>query len=313
MKTYLDLLKHILENGTRKGGARENMPNTIGVSGYTIRHNMSDGFPLLTTKKVSLKNIFIELKWMLNGGTNIKFLVDNNVNIWNDDAYRWYKTFFKHLSIPNYNYGKLVGNSFVTFTEDEFLNKIKENLLGDRNDYKLGDLGKIYGYQWRNQGGTDQLAELLSSLKLQPNSRRHIINGWNAGDLKDMALPPCHVLYQFIVNGNKLDLIMYQRSADVALGVPYNLAAMGLLLTIVANYINMVPGEIVWNGGDVHIYQDQVYAVKEQLKRLPRKLPNISIKSVKNLNDILTLSYDDISVKDYNPYDAIKIKLSTGK
>lgn len=202
MKQYLDILQKILDEGVEKESGRENMPNTIGVSKADISMNMKDGFPLLTTKKMYWKGIVHELLWFLQGETNIKYLVDNNVNIWNGDAYRWYLKQAKDRGFESeYN------------TIDEFINAVKNtnyelkdgenvsNWIGGHWDsqYKLGDLGKVYGYQWRNQNGVDQIKDVIDGLKTNPYSRYHIIDGWNKADFPDMALPPCHLLYQFIV------------------------------------------------------------------------------------------------------------------
>lgn len=198
MKAYLDLLQNILDNGVEKESGRANMPNTLGISHAVIRMDMKDGFPLLTTKKMYLKGIIHELLWMLRGETNIKYLVDNNVNIWNSDAYRWYLT-------------KIVPNGAPNLTMEEFLEKVKNGehiTIADPanrhpydkyREYYFGELGKVYGYQWRNQNGVDQVRDVIEGLRDNPYSRYHIIDAWQKSDFKDMALPPCHLLYQFIV------------------------------------------------------------------------------------------------------------------
>jgi thymidylate synthase len=194
MEEYLNLLEDILDNGVEKESGRANMPNTIGISHAVIRMDLQDGFPLLTTKKMYWKGIVHELLWFLHGDTNIKYLVDNNVNIWNSDAYRWYLKQAKDRGFePKYdNIDK-----FIEAIKNKNLDKFYE---GEWDSiYKLGDLGKVYGYQWRNQNGVDQIKDVLDGLKTNPYSRYHIINGWNKADFKDMALPPCHLLYQFIV------------------------------------------------------------------------------------------------------------------
>lgn len=328
MKQYLDLLQYILDNGVEKESGRANMPNTIGVSKGEISMNLQEGFPLLTTKKMYWKAIVHELLWFLRGETNIKYLVDNNVNIWNGDGYRWYLKKCKDCElIP------------VLDTIEKFVDEIKESndsdstlkhqlyVLSEVLHYKLGDLGKVYGYQWRNQNGVDQVKEVLDGLKSNPYSRYHIIDAWNKADFRDMALPPCHLLYQFIVrplslkerreiwnerikgiqflltwgNGKTesdaldeqnvpkfyLDLNMYQRSCDTFLGVPFNLASMSLLLMIFAETNNMIAGVANWIGGDTHVYVDHVPMIREQLKRKERELPRMIIK--KELN-----SLDDI-------------------
>jgi thymidylate synthase len=201
MKQYLDLLQNIIDNGVEKESGRENMPNTIGISKADISMNLKDGFPLLTTKKMYWKGIVHELLWFLRGETNIKYLVDNNVNIWNGDAYRWYLKFVGTMVEPDYDYlqDDVVENKIRPFTMEEFIHNIKLGHLGTDPTYKLGDLGKVYGYQWRNQNGVDQVKDVFDGLNTNPYSRYHIIDGWNKADFPEMALPPCHLLYQFIV------------------------------------------------------------------------------------------------------------------
>jgi thymidylate synthase len=354
MKQYLDLLQNIIDNGVEKESGRANMPNTIGISHGVIKMNLADGFPLLTTKKMAWKTIIHELLWFLRGETNIKYLVDNNVHIWDGDAYRWYQ---KHFDKPG----------MKTYTMDEFIEKIKEGNLTvytkdiDWNDpvvlsstwvgYQLGDLGKVYGYQWRNQNGVDQVKNVIDGLKDNPYSRYHIINAWNAADFKKMALPPCHLLYQFIVrpltldrrhniyrernNGMMinfdsietikkildeceipkfyLDLNMYQRSCDTILGVPFNIASMSLLLMIVAQVSNMIPGISTWIGGDTHLYVDHVEKAKEQIQREPLPLPELKInKELKTLDDILSLTIQDFELIGYESHEKIIAELHTG-
>jgi thymidylate synthase len=384
MKQYLDLLQNIIDNGVEKESGRANMANTIGISNGIIRMNLQDGFPLLTTKKMYLKGVIHELLWFLRGDTNIKYLVDNNVNIWNDDAYRWY------LTLLNKRQKELEGSSIelVKLTQDEFINCVKnfDSIYEDKikymiyshhpdefqpvlsmlshlfeYEYRLGDLGKVYGYQWRNQNGVDQVKEVLDNLKNNPYSRYHIIDGWNKADFNEMALPPCHLLYQFIVRplsfkerrdlahkyaidnnlfplaidafGNKgipeymntidetgwnipkfyLDLNMYQRSCDTALGVPFNIASMSLLLMLFAKVNNMIPGVSTWIGGDTHLYVNHIENIKEQINREPFKLPSLNInKEIKNLEDILNLTINDFELVGYESHPAIKFELFTG-
>jgi len=338
MKQYLDLLQNIVDNGVEKESGRANMPNTIGISKGIIEMDMKEGFPLLTTKKMYLKGIIHELLWFLKGDTNIKYLVDNNVNIWNGDAYRWY---LKHCTQP-----------IKEFSYDEFVDTIKnadfdvKNKIWFTNEnvvYHLGDLGKVYGYQWRNQNGVDQVRDVIEGLRDNPYSRYHIIDAWNKADFKDMALPPCHLLYQFIVRPLSLkernlltinqdmgdttkrvldecnipkfylDLNMYQRSCDTFLGVPFNIASMSLLLMIFAKVSNMISGVATWIGGDTHLYVDHIPMVKEQLSREPYTLPELKItKDIKTLDDILTLTIENFMLVDYRSYDSIKAELFTG-
>jgi thymidylate synthase len=350
MKQYLDLLQNILDNGVEKESGRANMPNTIGISHGVIQMNLQEGFPLLTTKKMYWKGIVHELLWFLRGDTNIKYLVDNNVNIWNGDALRWYNNEY------------VMKHGTPELTMDEFLSKVKngeECLFPSKGGYtmehyKYGDLGKVYGYQWRNQNGVDQIKDIVEGLKANPYSRYHILDGWNKADFKDMALPPCHLLYQFIVrpipqderdkwawdNGLKsayqkelpktydewtkwldehnvpkfyLDLNMYQRSCDTFLGIPFNCASMSLLLMIMAKASNMLNGVATWIGGDTHLYVDHIPMVKEQLTREPYSLPKMKInKQISSLEDILALNIDDFELIDYVSHDAIKAELFTG-
>ena len=336
MKQYHNLLQNIINNGVEKESGRANMPNTIGISHATIEMDLNDGFPLLTTKKMYWKGIVHELLWFLRGETNIKYLVDNKVNIWNSDAYRWY---LKHHTESGYNTPPL--------TMEMFVDEIKNNKITDshfnNSDYKLGDLGKVYGHQWRNQNGVDQIKEVLHGLKTNPYSRYHIIDGWNKADFPEMSLPPCHLLYQFIVrpmsfeerkdlypkdmpgiyshldldaiNAPKfyLDLNMYQRSVDTFLGCPFNLASMVLLLKIFAKASNMVAGKAYWIGGDTHLYVNHIPMAQEQLKRDPRPLPTMMIfKELNGLEDILNLSITDFALVNYDPHPAIKAELFTG-
>ena len=349
MKQYLDLLQNIIDNGVEKESGRANMPNTIGISKADIRMDLKDGFPLLTTKKMYWKGIVHELLWFLRGDTNIKYLVDNNVNIWNGDAYRWYLKYISTLVEPEYDYLQedIIENKIRPFTMEEFIHNINIGYLGSDSTYKLGDLGKVYGYQWRNQNGVDQVKDVLDGLKTNPYSRYHVIDGWNKADFPEMALPPCHLLYHFIVrplsfherlsyyDGEMfdtedpnayskffdrqnipkfyLDLNMYQRSVDTALGCPYNLASMSLLLMIFAKASNMIAGIANWIGGDTHIYVPHIPIVKEQLKRKPYKLPIIKInKKLNSIEDILELSFEDFELINYNSHPTLKAELFTG-
>lgn len=359
MNQYLDLLQNILDNGVEKQSARPNLPNTIGISSSNIKMDLSDGFPLLTTKKMYWKGIVHELLWFLRGETNIKYLVDNKVNIWNPDAYRWYLKFTETMIEPDYDYcvDDPSQNKTRVFTKEEFIEQIRKGFLGDDHNYKLGDLGKIYGYQWRNQNGVDQVKEVIDGLKTNPYSRYHIIDGWNKADFSDMALPPCHLLYQFIVRPLNvherenwyseregysetermemfpnftdkdvhavlneegvpefyLDLNMYQRSVDFSLGASFNLASMSLMLMIFAKTTGMIAGIANWIGGDTHIYIPHIPKAKEQLTRIPKKLPQMIInKNLNSLNDIENLNIDDFNLVEYVSYPTIKYDLFVG-
>lgn len=523
MKQYLDLIKHVLENGVEKESGRENMPNNIGISGYMIKMNLQDGFPLLTTKKMFWKGIVHELLWMIRGDTNIKYLVDNNVNIWNDDAYRYFQE--RLWLLPN----------IKDINMEEFLKRVKEERFEEKFHYKYGDLGPVYGHAWRNYNGSvnyfnvgkrpninvlthktssvgnkgkkrgvkqhplfctwsaminrcynyndtgfsryggkgvyvsddwlffdkfkedvktllnydlkekypneyqldkdylggkyysketclwlninencrlttknriytisngdreitttniegtakeikiepanlnrvcngirktaggwflvkkinnikgdDQINDIITGLKNNPYSRYHILNGWNSSQRKISALPPCHLLYQFIVRplsleernniatkiadekgeyfrphevGHNsfdefeipkfyLDLNMYQRSVDSGCGLPFNLASMSLLLMIIAKTCNMIPGVATWFGGDVHIYLPHIDKLKEQLEREPYNLPKMIIKKELNsLKDIENLTINDFELIGYDPHPKIELELFAG-
>lgn len=315
MKQYLDLLRKIRNEGTIKPPARENMPSTIGLSHGLIEHDLADGFPLLTTKKMFYKAIIIELLWFLRGDTNIKYLVDNSCNIWNKDAYRWYLKKLNDIS-PGAN-TLLSFDSFIKIIKSSKDLKVFEKWFGPKSKYKLGDLGKVYGYQWRNQNGVDQVAQLIYGIKENPFSRYHILDAWNKVDFPEMALPPCHLLYQFTVRETKgkmfLDLNMYQRSCDTFLGVPFNLASMALLLEIIACVTNLQTGRILWIGGDTHVYENHLDQIEEQLSKKPMKLPSLAItKELNTLDDIMNLKYEDFLLQKYNHHPAIKGELSVG-
>ncbi len=263
MKQYLDLLNRILTEGNEKGDRTGT--GTISVFGHQMRFNLEDGFPLLTTKKLHLKSIIYELLWFLQGDTNVKYLQDNGVRIWNEWA--------------------------------------------DEN----GELGPIYGYQWRswpdyNGGHIDQISNLIEEIKKNPNSRRLIVSAWNVADVDKMKLPPCHLLFQFYVADGKLSLQLYQRSADVFLGVPFNIASYALLLMMVAQVTGLKPGEFVHTTGDTHIYTNHLEQVHTQLERAPRKLPKMVINP--NVKSIFDFKYEDFQLEDYDPWPHISGKVS---
>jgi thymidylate synthase len=252
-----------MNNGDRK--ADRTGTGTISTFGYQMRFNLQEGFPLLTTKKIHLKSVIYELLWFLRGDTNIEFLKDHKVRIWDEWA--------------------------------------------DEN----GELGNIYGYQWRSWPTPDgehidQISEVISSIKHNPNSRRHIVSAWNAGDLKNMALPPCHILFQFYVNKGKLSCQLYQRSADLFLGVPFNIASYALLTMMVAQVTGLVPTEFIHTLGDAHIYLNHTVQVNKQLQRNPRDLPIMKINP--EIKDIFSFSYDDFKLEGYDPHPHIKGKVS---
>lgn len=320
MKQYQSLLKDILENGVEKESGRENMPNTIGISQASMKFDLSDGFPLLTTKKMFLKGIIHELLWFLRGDTNIKYLVDNGVNIWNKDAYRWY---LKHIDINNESPEDFIEpmslEGFVETIKTNRLEDLEEQIwFGSESNYNLGDLGKVYGYQWRNQNGVDQIAELINGIQTNPYSRYHIVDGWNKADFPEMALPPCHLLYQFICRPKGdgsfiLDLNMYQRSCDTFLGVPFNIASASLFLMIVAKACNMDAGVFTWLGGDTHLYVTHKEQTELLLSRETKDLPILNIiPNIKSLEGIEKLTINDFALLDYYHHPKIDAELSVG-
>ena len=263
MQQYLDLLRHILSNGHRREDRTGT--GTISTFGYQMRFDLQKGFPLLTTKKVHLKSIIYELLWFLKGDTNVKYLQDHGVRIWNEWA------------APD------------------------------------GDLGHIYGYQWRSwpkPDGThlDQIAAALHDIRHNPESRRIIVSAWNPGELDKMALPPCHALFQFYVCDGKLSCQLYQRSADCFLGVPFNIASYALLTMMMAQVCGLQQGEFIHTLGDAHVYTNHLDQVNEQLSRSPRALPKMHLNP--EIDDLFKFDYDDFTLTDYNPYPPIAGKVS---
>jgi thymidylate synthase len=287
MKAYLDLCRHVLEHGTQKSDRTGT--GTLSVFGYQMRYNLEEGFPLLTTKKVHLKSIVHELLWFIKGDTNIKYLVDHDVKIWNE----WpYEAFKKSVDYK--------GESM-----EDYILKIKNDPSFAE---KYGDLGPVYGAQWRNFNGVDQLQYILDELKSNPDSRRMILSAWNPAEIKHMALPPCHTLIQFYAADGKLSLQLYQRSADIFLGVPFNIASYALLLLMVAQVTNLKPGEFVHTLGDAHIYSNHVDQIRLQLTRTPKQRPTLTLNP--NIDSLFDFTYDDIKLENYDPYPAIKGKVA---
>ncbi len=259
MRQYLDLMQHVLEHGDRK--TDRTGTGTLSVFGWQMRFRLQDGFPLLTTKKLHTRSIIHELLWFLQGDTNIRYLKENGVSIWNDWA------------------------------DDK------------------GDLGPVYGKQWRrwetaNGGSVDQITKLIDGLKHNPDSRRHIVSAWNPGEVDSMALPPCHALFQFHVANGRLSCQLYQRSADIFLGVPFNIASYALLTLMVAQVCGLEPGDFVWTGGDCHLYLNHLEQAREQLSRAPRPLPSLKLNPA--VTDILAFRFDDFTLEGYDPHPHIK-------
>ena len=287
MKQYLDLCRTILEKGTKKEDRTGT--GTISYFGYQMRFDLNEGFPLLTTKRVHLKSIIHELLWFIAGDTNIKYLVDNDVRIWNDWPYAEYKK----------------SKDYQDETIEEFAEKIKNS---DEFAKKYGNCGPIYGKQWRNFGGVDQLENLIHDIKTNPYSRRLIISAWNPTEVQSMVLPPCHCFMQFYVNDGKLSCQLYQRSADVFLGVPFNIASYALFTMMIAQVCGLKPGVFVHTLGDAHIYNNLLDQVNLQLTREPRELPEMKINP--NVKSIYDFKYEDFELVNYNPHKGIKGKVS---
>ena len=287
MKQYLDLCKTILEKGIKKEDRTGT--GTISYFGHQMRFDLEEGFPLLTTKRVHLKSIIHELLWFISGDTNIKYLVDNDVRIWNEWPYVIYQK----------------SDAYQGETIEEFAAKIKESKeFAD----KWGNLGPVYGKQWRNFSGVDQLEGLIEQIKNNPTSRRLIISAWNVGEIDQMALPPCHCFMQFYVNDGKLSCQLYQRSADVFLGVPFNIASYALFTMMIAQVCDLQPGVFVHTTGDTHIYLNHLEQVNKQLTRTPRKLPKMYIdRETDNIEDF---KFEDFRLEDYDPYKGIKAKVA---
>ena len=263
MKQYLDLLERILTEGVKK--TDRTGTGTLSIFGHQMRFNMEEGFPLLTTKKLHLKSIIYELLWFLHGDTNVRYLQEHGVRIWNEWA--------------------------------------------DEN----GELGPVYGHQWRSwpdyQGGTiDQIQQVLDQIRHTPDSRRMLVSAWNVAEVNNMALPPCHTMFQFYVADGRLSLQLYQRSADTFLGVPFNIASYALLLQMMAQVTGLLPGEFIHTTGDTHLYLNHLEQAREQLKRTPRPLPKMVINS--EVKDLFSFDYSDFTLTDYDPWPHIAAQVS---
>ena len=296
MKQYLDLLSTILEEGVVRGDRTGT--GTKGIFGYQMRFNLAEGFPLLTTKKVFLKGVIHELLWFLRGDTNIKYLVDNGVHIWDSDAFRYYNELcVKHGVLP--------------VDLDTFL--AAAGVESPIEGYRFGDLNHVYGYQWRswpkgNGEVIDQIARVIETLKTNPTSRRMIVSAWNVADVEDMALPPCHTMFQFFVAEGKLSCQLYQRSADTFLGVPFNIASYALLTMMIAKECGLEVGDFVHTLGDAHLYLNHLEQANEQLSREPRTLPRMVLNP--DVKSIFDYRYEDFTLEGYDPHPAIKAPLS---
>lgn len=262
MQQYLQLMKHVLDNGIKKEDRTGT--GTLSVFGYQMRFDLSEGFPLVTTKKLHLKSIIHELLWFLKGDTNIRYLKENGVSIWDEWA--------------------------------------------DEN----GDLGPVYGAQWRSWNSTtgpvDQISRLVEQIKTNPDSRRHMVSAWNVGEIENMALPPCHILFQFYVANGKLSCQLYQRSADVFLGVPFNIASYALFTMMIAQVCDLEPGDFVHTFGDAHLYSNHLEQAKLQLSRDPRSIPKMIINP--NVKNIFDFKFEDFTLEGYDPHPHIKAKVA---
>lgn len=278
-QAYLDLICHVRDHGTQKGDRTGT--GTLSVFGAQMRFDLTDGFPLLTTKKIHTKSVIYELLWFLKGDTHVKYLQDHGVRIWNEWA---------------------TAEQTARFGRAE------------------GDLGPVYGHQWRNFGaamddngnyladGVDQIRQVVEQIKTNPNSRRLIVSGWNPKEADQVALPPCHTLFQFFVAEGKLSCQLYQRSADLFLGVPFNIASYALLTHMIAHVTGLGVGEFVWTGGDCHIYNNHLDQVNEQLSRTPYALPQLQLNP--GIDDIFAFTFEDISIHNYQSHPTIKAKVA---
>ena len=298
MKQYLDLLNHIMENGTQKSDRTGT--GTRSVFGHQMRFDLENGFPLLTTKKVFLKGIIHELLWFLAGDTNIKYLVDNGVHIWDNDAYRYYNELcIRHGVLP--------------VDMETFLAAAQQRIESPIEGYTFGDLNHVYGYQWRswpkpNGEHIDQIRQVIDTIKHNPDSRRMIVSAWNVAEVEDMALPPCHVLFQFYVAEGRLSCQLYQRSADTFLGVPFNIASYALLTMMIAQECGLRAGEFIHTLGDTHLYLNHMEQVEEQLSRTPRQLPTMHLNP--EVKSVFDFRFEDFTLEGYDPYPTIKAPMS---
>lgn len=307
MHEYHRLLRTVLAEGNHRGSRAG---ATQGCFGLQFRHNLQEGFPLLTTKRLPWKAIVVELLWFLKGDTNIKYLLENDVHIWSADAYRMY---CRKFDLENY-------------PDRPSLEEFEQAILRNSNGFgdKYGDLGPVYGKQWRRWEGPtynsevgyhtieiDQIKTVIESIKSNPEGRRHIVTAWNPAEIDSMALPPCHCLFQLYVHGGQLSLHLYQRSADLFLGVPFNIASYALLIHIIAHQTGLSVGELVISFGDIHIYDGHRDAVFEQLRREPRPLPTLHYIADRG-QAIDEYNLTDFELTDYDPHPSIKAPLQVG-
>ncbi|MEO0789967.1 MAG: thymidylate synthase [Bacteroidota bacterium] len=296
MQVYHELLQYILDHGTPKGDRTGT--GTLSVFGYQMRFDLSEGFPLMTTKKVHWKSVAHELLWFISGDTNIRYLVQNGVRIWNEWPYQHYlQSEGLESELPKYSEAWKAGLR-------EFVERIKSD---EQFAEKWGNLGPVYGKQWRDFEGVDQLADVIANIKKNPNSRRHLVVAWNPPEIPAMVksgLPPCHTLFQFYVADGKLSCQLYQRSADVFLGVPFNIASYALLTHLVAHECSLDVGEFVHTLGDAHLYNNHLDQARLQLTRTPGKLPELKLNP--DVESVFDVKFEDLELIGYAPQPAIK-------
>ena len=271
---------------------------TKGIFGHQMRFDLSEGFPLVTTKRLFLKGVIYELLWFLKGDTNIKYLVDHGVHIWDSDAFRYYNEL-------------CVRHGVLPVDKDTFL--AAAGVESPIEGYRFGDLNNVYGYQWRSWptrdgGAIDQIRKVIETIKTNPTSRRMIVSAWNVADVDSMALPPCHTMFQFFVAEGKLSCMLYQRSGDTFLGVPFNIASYALLTMMIAKECGLKAGEFIHTLGDAHLYLNHLEQAEEQLSREPRKLPTMHLNPA--VESIFDYKYEDFTLEGYDPHPAIKAPLS---
>ncbi len=312
MKQYLDLCKHVLETGTKKEDRTGT--GTFSVFGYQMRFDLQEGFPLMTTKKTAFRLISSELLWFLKGDTNVKTLIEDRNPIWDEWAFEQWVKSAEYTGPDMTDFGRRAAKDpeFAIGYKAE-MEAFKKRVMEDADfAAKYADLGPVYGKQWRSwstgEGAIDQIAQLIEGIKRNPDSRRHIVTAWNPSEVEDMALPPCHALFQFYVADGKLSCQLYQRSADIFLGVPFNIASYALLVHLIAHECGLEVGEFVHTLGDAHIYANHFNQVNEQLTREPKKLPTLKLNI--EGKSIFELETSDIEIEDYDPHPKIKAPIA---
>ena len=299
MKQYHELLQRILDEGVVRGDRTGT--GTRSIFGHQMRFNLQEGFPLLTTKKVFLSGIIHELLWFLQGDTNIKYLVDHRVHIWDNDAYRYYTGLCNRAGV-------------APLDREDFLEAVQHETPAPLEGYRYGDLNHVYGYQWRSwpaadgRGTIDQIAQAVELIRRNPESRRILVSAWNVAEVEEMALPPCHVLFQFYVAEGRLSCQLYQRSADTFLGVPFNIASYALLTLMIAQVCGLEPGDFVHTLGDTHLYLNHLDQAREQLSRTPRPLPRMRLNPA--VKSVFDFKFEDFTLEGYDPWPAIKAPMS---